>query len=63
MDRALAPGNVALRKGQAGLTRPSVVNVSQIVTVDKTELEERVGQLAPVALEAVLAGVRLVFER
>ena len=62
MDRAVAPGNVVLRKGDAGLPRPSVVNVSQVVTVDKIDLEERVGRLRGSALESVLAGLRLVFE-
>lgn len=62
MERAAAPGNVALRKGDARLPRPSVVNVSQVVTVDKTDLEERVGRLPEPALIAVVAGLRLVFE-
>ena len=38
MDRALAPGNVPLRNGAAKLSRPSVVNVSQIMIVNKTGL-------------------------
>ena len=62
MDRAAAPGNVALRKGDARLPRPSVVNVSQVVTVDKVELDERVGRLPSAALESVLTGLRLLFE-
>jgi mRNA interferase MazF len=62
MERAVAPGNVALRKGDARLPRPSVVNVSQIVTVDKSELEERLGRLPSAALEVVLTGLRLLFE-
>jgi mRNA interferase MazF len=62
MDRAAAPGNVALRKGAAGLPRPSVVNVSQVVTVDKLDLEDRVGRLPRPTLDLVLAGLRLVLE-
>jgi mRNA interferase MazF len=62
MDRAAAPGNVALKKGDARLPRPTVVNVSQIVTLDKIELHERLGRLPSVALAAVLAGLQLVFE-
>ena len=62
MDRALAPGNVALRKGDANLPRPSVVNVSQVVTVDKIDLDERLGRLPVSALDSVLAGLRLLFE-
>jgi mRNA interferase MazF len=62
MDRAAAPGNVALRKGDARLPRPSVVNVSQVFTVDKIELEERLGRIPNQALASVLAGLRLVFD-
>ena len=62
LDRALAPGNVPLRKGDGGLPRPSVVNVSQLVTVDKVDLDDRVGRLKGEALKSVLAGLRLVFE-
>ena len=61
MDRAEAPGNVALRKGGARLPKACVVNVSQIVTVDKIDLEERVGRLPGTAMAAVLAGLGLVF--
>lgn len=62
MARAAAPGNVALKKGEAGLPKPSVVNVSQVVTVGKGEIEERVGRLPSAALGLVLTGLRLVFE-
>lgn len=62
LERANSPGNVALKKGDAGLSRPSVVNVSQVVTVDKIELEERVGRLPSSAIESVLTGMRLLFE-
>lgn len=62
MDRAMAPGNVLLRMGDARLPKPSVVNVSQTVTVDKTDLEERTGSLPAAALISVLEGLRLVFE-
>ena len=62
LARAVAPGNVALKKGEGSLSRASVVNVSQIVTVDKTELRERLGQLPGAALKSVLAGLQLLFE-
>ena len=44
------------------MPRTSVVNVSQLVTVDKIELDERVGRLPNAALESVLTGLRLLFE-
>ena len=57
-----APGNTALPRKQSGLPRPSVVNVSQIVTLDKSYLVERVGRLAARHFASVEAGVRLVLE-
>lgn len=62
LDRAAAPGNVVLKKGDARLPKPSVVNVSQVVTVDKMDLEERVGRIPSALLASVLRGLRLVFE-
>lgn len=59
-NRAAAPGNVELRMGEGGLPKPSVVNVSQMTTVDKSELTERVGRLSAPSLAAVLRGVRLL---
>jgi mRNA interferase MazF len=56
------PGNVRLRRGEAGLPRPSVVNVTQIVTVDRACLGGRLGGLSPARFAEVWAGVRLVCE-
>lgn len=57
-----APGNVSLRKGEAGLAKRSVVNVSQIYTVDKSDLVKRIGSLSSTRISEVLAGVRLLVE-
>jgi mRNA interferase MazF len=57
---AAAPGNVRLGRKASGLPRDSVVNVSQLVTVDKRLLTTRVGRLSAEALHSVEAGVRLV---
>ncbi len=57
---AAAPGNVPLPKRSVKLGRESVVNVSQIVTLDKTFLNERVGKLSAPKLREVEAGLRLV---
>ncbi len=62
LSRAHAPGNVELRKGEANLPKPGVVNVSQVVTIDKVDLAERVGKLPKASLASVLLGLRLVFE-
>ena len=56
-----APGNVRLPVKGTGLTKASVVNVSQIITVDKTFLTERIGRLNPRLLAEVDDGLRLVF--
>jgi len=62
LDRAAVPGSVALRRGDAHLPRPSVVNVSQFVTVDKRDLEDCCGRLPAAATRSVLAGLRLLLE-
>ena len=57
---AAMPGNVRLRKGEANLPRPSVVNVSQLRTVDRDRLGDPVGRLNDGRLIEVLRGVGLV---
>lgn len=57
---AEAPGNVLLPLGATGLSRDSVVNVSQILTVDKTFLVERVGSLPDYLQEEVDEGLRTI---
>lgn len=62
LKRAKAPGNVRLAKGEANLPRDSVVNVSQLTTVDKDELVEKIGSLAPERLLEILEGLNLLLE-
>lgn len=57
---AAAPGNVGLPAGTAGLDRDCAVNVSQLLTLDKEDLEPPVGQLDVGFLRAVDDGLRLV---
>lgn len=57
---AEAPGNVRVPAKGTGLAQASVVNVSQIITVDKTYLTERIGRLSPRLLAEVGDGLRLV---
>jgi mRNA interferase MazF len=54
------PGNVSLRKGTANLPKASVVVVSQIATVDKQRLLEKIGTLPKEKLEEVIAGCQMV---
>lgn len=54
------PGNVRLRKGDANLPRPSVVNVTLLLTVDKSRLQNKVGTLQPGRIRQIVAGLELV---
>lgn len=60
---AEAPGNVLLSARATGLPRDSVANVSQIVTLDRTTLTERVGRLSRSKLELLVGGIELVLGR
>lgn len=60
LRRAQSPGNVALRQGEAQLPKRSVVNVTQLVTVDKAALVERIGALSKGRMREVLDGIALV---
>ena len=57
---AEAPGNVLLEQSASGLPRDSTINVSQILTVDKSFLTERVGALPRDLLTRVDSGLKLV---
>jgi mRNA interferase MazF len=57
---AEAPGNVILPHEVSGLPRDSVVNVSQILTIDKTFLVERMGSLPASLQEEVDEGLRTI---
>jgi len=59
---AAAPGNLLLPARATGLTKNSVANVSQVLTVDKSFLTERVGKLTPALMNEVAAGLRLVMD-
>jgi mRNA interferase MazF len=55
-----APGNVRLSAKKAGLSKDSVANVSQIITLDKTFLREKVGELNQRTMQLIDEGMRLV---
>lgn len=57
-----APGNVLLPAKLSGLPKDSVVNVSQIVTLDRSFFVERIGRIPPSAMARVDAGLKLVLE-
>jgi mRNA interferase MazF len=60
MRLAAAPGNVSLMQGQGGLPRESVINVSQLITLDRRYLTARVGRLPPEQLTDLDEGLRSV---
>ena len=60
---AEAPGNVLLASKTTGLPKDSVANVSQLVTLDKSSLTERMGKLSKAKLELVLFGIDVMLGR
>ena len=57
LRRGRDPGNVLLVSGEANLPQQSVVNVSQILTVDRRRLGDRIGTLSPDRIREVLRGM------
>lgn len=53
---ASAPGNVFLKKGEGNLSKSSVVNISQVMTINKSELDEKIGQLSKKRVEEIVGG-------
>ena len=62
LKRAKAPGNVPLNKGEANLPKKSVVNISQIYTVNKSDLVEKIGQVSESIFNQILEGLKLLTE-
>ena len=54
------PGNVVLRKNEANLSKKCVVNVTQIKSVDKKSLKEKIGTLSPKRMAEIYQGIQLV---
>jgi mRNA interferase MazF len=62
LKRANAPGNVLLNKGEANLPKKSVINITQIFTVDKSDLSEKIGSLTRERFSQVYEGIKLLAE-
>ncbi len=62
LKRAKAPGNVLLDKGEANLPKKSVVNISQLYTVNKSDLVERIGKVSGKRFKEILDGLKLLTE-
>jgi mRNA interferase MazF len=60
LRRAASPGNVVLERGEANLAKSSVINITQIFTVDKRDLTEKIGSLSRNRIAQVLEGIGLL---
>ena len=62
LNRAKAPGNVLLLIGEGHLKKDSVVNISQVITVNKSDLVEKIGSLPAGRIKEIVEGIRLLTE-
>ena len=62
LKRAQAPGNVLLAAGEGNLPSQSVVVVSQVLTVNKTQLAEYIGALPSYRIREIVEGLLLLTE-
>lgn len=63
LQRANSPGNVTLRKGEANLPKKSVVNISQLYTINKYDLTEKIGKVSEAKMAQIIEGVQLLIEK
>ena len=57
-----APGNVALKKGESNMPKPCVINVTQLKSVDKASLIEKIGSLSDERMQEVVEGLKLAMD-
>ena len=62
LNRESDPGNVFLEAGDAGLRQPCVVNVSQVFTVNKQDLRDKIGTLGYIRVRQIIDGLRVLLE-
>jgi mRNA interferase MazF len=62
MKLAQMPGNIILEKAVSGLEKTSVINFSQIATIDKTRLTEQVTMLPKNYIAKINESIRLIFD-
>lgn len=56
------PANVRLTKGEAGIPKPSVINLSQIHSIDRRYIESKIGSLSKSRLREVKQGLQIIFD-
>lgn len=59
---AKSPGNILLKKGEGNLPKDSVVNVTQVETIDKSFLVEKIGSLPASKVKQIIEGIKLLIE-
>ncbi|MDP3297371.1 MAG: type II toxin-antitoxin system PemK/MazF family toxin [Thermodesulfovibrionia bacterium] len=59
---AKSPGNVLLKKSEGNLPKDSVVNVTQVETIDKSFLFEKIGALPASRVKQIIEGIKLLIE-
>lgn len=62
LRRAEAPGNVLLLPGEANLPEQSVINISQVFTVNRWDLIEKIGSLDGERVQEIISGINLLLE-
>ena len=62
LKQAKSPGNILLFPGESDLSKQSVVNISQIYTVDKKDLSEKIGTLSPERVQEMLDSMDLILK-
>lgn len=62
LKRAESPGNVLLFPNEANLQKQSAVNISQIYTIDKKDLVEKIGTLSSERIQEIIDGLNLLLE-
>jgi mRNA interferase MazF len=62
LNRESDPGNVLLEADEAGLRQPCVVDVSQVFTVSKQDLRDKIGTLGFIRVRQIVDGMRVLLE-
>lgn len=62
LKRSLVPGNVTLLKGEANLPKKSVINISQIITVNKHSLKEKIGTLSRKRINELYENIQIILK-
>ena len=62
LKRAQYPANVRLEKNEANLPKESVINISQLHTVDKEFLQDKIGSLSRERIQEIIKGIRILLD-